>query len=391
MFQFDMIGRLVMPRETEKFHPYRESVSSKGWKNKRLNIDCICGVNRHLLTVSGGAWADEHGEIYTFAKAVDDGSGKRGKGESLRVPYNKRFDAKILEQIAEFRKFIIDLEAPGRRQKLLDMFTGNVTDEELNSIGLKSASEIEDAIKASEALRFEFISEMDFIDKLKEIVESGKYERKMFRVRGTAEYSYNEDTQTVYQNYVPNRIYLADDDAEPYSTGTFELLFCKDSVLPVAEDDDKYFINGWTMNYVNSSVRKGNIPCPTVLVIPIGDTEAEKKKSKKILSKFEVTDDGIYQYGVTVDMLNGAQREQIKLEDLDPDVQEEIELGVYTLADYIKDSGGSVFGERVREYRFVKPSRGYVRDGVKETGYTRDDMEIKPLETEEDDEDLFKD
>ena len=101
MFQFDMIGRLVMPRETEKFHPYRESVSAKGWKNKRLNIDCICGVNRHLLTVSGGAWADEHGEIYTFAKAVDDGSGKRGKGESLRVPYRKRFDAKILEQIAE--------------------------------------------------------------------------------------------------------------------------------------------------------------------------------------------------------------------------------------------------------------------------------------------------
>ena len=392
MFQFDMVGKLVMPRESEKFHPYRESVSSKGWKNKRLNVDCVCGFNRHLLTISDGAWDDEHGEIFTFSKGEVDSTGKRSKGEMLRIPYEKRFDPKWIEQVAEYRKFIIDLEQPGRRARLSEVYEavkkGTVTDEMLSSVGVKESSDVLPALEASEKLRFEFLTGMDFIDKVKEIVSSGTYTNKLFRIRGTAEYSYNEESQKVYQNYVPNRIYLASDDAETYSTATFEMLFGKDSIQPVAEDDDKYYINGWTMNYVNTSSRKGNIPCPTTIVIPIGNTEAEKKKSSKLLSKFKVDDDGIYQYGVSVDMLDGAQRQQIKLEDLDPDVQDDIELGIISLEDVINEMGGGMFGERVREYCFKSPMRGYVASGRKATAYSIDDMEIKPLDDAED-EDLF--
>ena len=51
--------------------------------------------------------------------------------------------------------------------------------------------------------------------------------------------------------------------------------------------------------------------------------------------------------------------------------------------------GGSVYGERIREYQFLKPAKGFTK-GRQDTVYTADDMVIKPLADEVDEmEDLF--
>ena len=51
------------------------------------------------------------------------------------------------------------------------------------------------------------------------------------------------------------------------------------------------------------------------------------------------------------------------------------------MEDIRKYLGGNVYGERIKEYQFVKPAKGFAR-GIQDTVYTDDDMVIKPIEEE---------
>ena len=82
-FNFSMVGTLSLPKETEKFHPYEERVTEKGWQMKTLRFSARCGDNTHILQVRSGNWADGHGDIFT-SKVVDR------KYEPLRVPFAER-------------------------------------------------------------------------------------------------------------------------------------------------------------------------------------------------------------------------------------------------------------------------------------------------------------
>ena len=41
---FEMIGKLSIPKETEKFHPYQEKQFDSGWIRKQLMFNVACGV-----------------------------------------------------------------------------------------------------------------------------------------------------------------------------------------------------------------------------------------------------------------------------------------------------------------------------------------------------------
>ena len=155
----------------------------------------------------------------------------------------------------------------------------------------------------------------------------------------------------------------------------------------------KYYVNGYVMEYDRN--RKSNIPVPTTVTIPVASKDAEEKEKKKVEAikhKFIVEDDTYKEYGVVVDMLNGAQKTEITEDMLSDEEKEDLECGLITMDDIRKELGGNVYGERVKEYQFVKPAKGFIR-GRQDTVYTDDDMVIKPLEEElpEGTEDLFDD
>lgn len=77
---------------------------------------------------------------------------------------------------------------------------------------------------------------------------------------------------------------------------------------------------------------------------------------------------------------------------LSDEEKEDLECGLITMDDIRKDLGGNVYGERIKEYQFVKPAKGFVR-GRQDTVYTDDDMIIKSIEEELPDgvDDLFND
>ena len=157
------------------------------------------------------------------------------------------------------------------------------------------------------------------------------------------------------------------------------------------EEKGKYYVNGYMMEYDQN--RKRNIPVPVTITIPAGKDEAGQKWAERVKHKFifEDDDESFKEYGSVVNMLNGAQRIEIDEDMLTDEQREDIKYGLTTLDDIRRDLGGSAFGERIREYQFVKPARGFTR-GREDTAYTEEDMVIKPIEEESPgEENLFED
>ena len=383
---FEMLGKITMSKETEKFKPYSETKYESGWVKRRIMFNAICGDNRHLLSVDGGSFADGHGDVYTFTKGSVDANGNKIKGESLKIPFKDRLTSPKLAEVAEFKKFVFDLEKPNRRYKLEKAAEKikegtSLTDEELRELGIESEADVKSELEKSNKKKHEFISEWDFVEFIKKVIDSGKYNDKKFFIRGNATYSYSDKNQKVYENYVPQRIYLADDDAEEYSTATIKVIYGADAVDEMsAEEKGKYYVSGYMMEYDNN--RKENIPVPVVVTIPVAPSEAsdkDKKKVEAIKRKFVVEDDTFKELGIEVNMLNGAQKVEITEDMLTDEQKEDLECGLITLDDIRADLGGNVYGDRVQEYQFSKIARGFTK-GRNDTVYTAEDMEIKPIE-----------
>lgn len=393
---FEMTGKLSISKDTEKFHPYTEKTYPSGWVRKQLLFNVTCGDNRHMLTVTAGAFADGHGDIYSFTKGGVDENGNKVKGESIQIPFKERLTSPKLAEIAEFKKFIIDLEQPGRRYKLQNMADKlhegkELTDEELKSVGLESKDDVTTALEKSNKKRHEFISEWDYIDFIKKVIDSEKYKDKLFFIRGNGEYQYSDSQQKVYESYIPTRIYLAADDAEPSSTATINIIFNSESLDEMSvEEKGKYYVNGHMMEYDQN--RKANIPVPVTIVIPVPeDDEKGKKKAEAFKHKFMLDDDTYKEYGAIVNMLNGAQKTEITEDMLTDEQREDLDLGIITMDDIRAEIGGNVYGDRIREYQLVKPARGFTK-GRQDTVWTDEDMIIKPIEEAiPDSEDLFED
>lgn len=393
---FEMIGRLSLPRATDKFEPFSTKKYESGWIRKQLMFNVTCGDNRHMLSITDGAFDDEHGDIYSFSKSTVDESGNRVKGETLIIPFKDRLTSPKLAEVAEFKKFVIDLERPGRRYKLEKASEKikegtSLTDEELKDLDIEDESEVNQELEKSKKRRHEFISGWDYIDYIFKLIDSGKYKDKKFFIRGNGEYQYSDKNQRVYESYIPNRIYLAADDAEERSTATINVLFNSESLDEMSvEEKGKYFVNGYMMEYDGN--RKSNIPVPVTITIPVPTDNADEKAKKRIEAikhKFMVEDDSFKEYGAVVNMLNGAQKQEITEDMLTDEQREDLDCGLITMDDIRAELGGSVYGERIREYQFLKPAKGFTK-GRQDTVYTADDMVIKPLADEVDEmEDLF--
>ena len=395
---FEMIGRLSFPRATDKFEPFSTKKYESGWIRKQLMFNVTCGDNRHMLSITDGAFDDEHGDIYSFSKSTVDESGNRVKGETLIIPFKDRLTSPKLAEVAEFKKFVIDLERPGRRYKLEKASEKikegtSLTDEELKDLDIEDESEVNQELERSKKRRHEFISGWDYIDYIFKLIDSGKYKDKKFFIRGNGEYQYSDKNQRVYESYIPNRIYLAADDAEESSTATINVLFNSESLDEMSvEEKGKYFVNGYMMEYDGN--RKSNIPVPVTITIPVPTDNADEKAKKRIEAikhKFMVEDDSFKEYGAVVNMLNGAQKLEITEDMLTDEQREDLDCGLITMDDIRAELGGSVYGERIREYQFLKPAKGFTK-GRQDTVYTADDMVIKLLADEVDEmEDLFDD
>jgi hypothetical protein len=381
---FEIVGKLSISKETEKFKPYEYRSFPSGWARSRLLFNIQSAENRHMLTTEGMFKEDGTGTVYTFTKGVTNPTThEKTKGENIQIAWKDRNKPENLEKVAEFKKFVIDLEQYGRRYKLENAVKkqeeGSLTDDELKELNL-DAEELQHELELSKKRRKEFLSEYDFTEYLYKLVSSDKLKDKVFKVSGNIVHS--EYNGKVYKKLVPSRLYLVPSDTEQTSIGNITVYYNKESLDTGSyEATKKYYVNGFVREY--DGQRKETIAIPLQLVLD--DTSEDEKHSKtvKVLKKqFEVEDNSWKEFGVKVKLLDGAQKVEIT-EDMLTDFQKEmLELDAISMDDIRKEIGGDVYGERVQEIVIVNISKGFTK-GRKDTVFVDSDFVIKAIEPEQ--------
>lgn len=326
MSSFNFVGKIVPVKDTEKFKGYTETVfPDSKWMKQRLVFNLVAGDNRHLVEINAGKWQDEkkNSVIYTMSRAKE---GK--KSEKIQIPWEKRNDPKTIETVAGNRIFTIDTDYFAHRKEL----------EEAGDTA---------ALEESNKKRRHFLASSDFCDFAKKVVYSEKIKDWTFRVSGDIVYTYSEKTGRYYQSYEVNKIYRVDPSTEPTCDVNIPFFFAegfmdKDSV----EETGKAIMSGYTEFYVSETKR--NWFCPVTLVMR-GDSEVIDI-TEELLSNFE--DSEICRAVLSCQAINGAQKRDINVEDLDERTQKAIKAGIMSEAQAIRNAGGQVYGERIQELRF---------------------------------------
>ena len=380
---FEFIGYLTTVKETEKFKPYMSTTSAKGYVTTIFQPTIVAGYNRHFTRMKSLYKADGTGKVFTFSKGtVDKDTDEKIKGEKLQIAWADRNKPESIEQVAEFKKFVIDLEEHNRRYKLEKALEkvkdGSITEDDLKELELVESADVEKALVDSHKKRKEFIHEHDFIELMKKLIDSEKFADRKFKISG--EIQWTEYQGKFRKNLVPSRIYLVDKDTEATCVGNITVFFKEDAVV---EAKDGFLVNGFIRNY--DSDRKEEIAAPVEIWLDTtnDDTDIKKEKLHKLLvNQFTVTDESYKEIGCKVQMLNGSQKVEIT-EDMLNDFQKEmIELGVMTLDDIRAELSGDLYGDKVEKMIVETVSKGYTK-GRKDTLYKDSDFVIKAIELKE--------
>lgn len=396
---FDFIGKLTIGKESDKFKPYEVKTSEKGWTSVKLLFNVIAGDNRHLLETRGGYFKDGSGKVFTTSKKGKDEQGNEVKGEKLEIPWKDRFNTDIVENVAEFKKFIVDLEEYGRRNKLEKALEkkndGTLSEEDLKELGVE---DIVKELELSNKKRKEFVAESDFTEYIHKVIASGKIDGKLFRVSGNIVHT--EYKGKFYKKYVPTRIYLAEKDAVPSSTGTITIFFTKDAVdNSLQSKTNKQYISGYVRDYENA--RKAEIPCPIKLILDNSkdeENEKNKKLNKFFENQFTVKDKTWKEIGVKIKILEGSQQLEITDDMLTQEQKDLLDIGAITMNDIRREMGDKpLYGDFINEMIIINVARGYTK-GRKDTLYKSEDFVVPepqileketPKNTSSDDDNIF--
>lgn len=358
MATFNWVGKIVPVKDTERFKGYTETVFESKWMKQRLVFNFISGDNRNLVEINAGKWQDDkkNSVIYTMSRAAE---GK--KSEKIQIPWAERNDPKRIESVAGNRVFTIDTDNFSHRKEL---------EEAGDTAGLEESNK----------KRRHFLAATDFCDFAKKVVYSEKIKEWSFRILGNIVYTYSEKTGLYYQSYEVNKIYRVDDDAEPSCEINMPFFFAEGFMDKDSFDETgKAIMSGYTTFYDSNT--KSNWFCPISLVMR-GEKDVVDI-TEELLNNFE--DSEVCTALLSCQAINGAQKRDVKLEDLDERTQKAVKAGVMSEAQAIKNAGGQVYGDRIQEFRFKE-----ILKHSEPTAYTVENLMEKP-HVEEKQVDIFND
>lgn len=388
MEQFNFCGKISLPKATEKFKPIEKKDFTSGWMNTTVKFNCVSDTNRLLCVAQGGKWkTDSKNTVKTFSKTYTDENGKKVKGQQIEIAWDKRFDEEEVAKVAGFKKFTVDTGDVKQRYLLRDLVKafedGEVTDEMLEQAGVTTKEEAEEALKKNEAKRKSFISEWDFAEYVAKVAASEKFKDKLFYVSGYYDVQRNAENGNWYTNYRVNRLVLAKEDAEASTEMKMTVYFTEDCIDDESfEENSKAFLNGYINYYDNNCKANGFKPVSIVI--------RDEKLLKAMKKKLSAEEDEVKSIGIVVKVIEGAERKEIRFEDLDEDTQDDISCGLLDFEEVRKALGGNVVGDRISELRF--DSLWAEKRTVEDTTYTAEDLQpakakVEETETIDDDDD----
>lgn len=332
---FEFVGKLKkIEKETDKFKAFEEKRYDSGWTNQTFKFNAINGNNSHIMQIRAGFWSKKDGsvddgkmKIYTQSKAEGG-----AKSQQMEVAFADRANPDVLSRVAYFRKFGINLNAPG---------------------------EAKDPSKDHE-----FIFEGDFMNALRKLIDNPNFTDRRIHMKGTMDIQYGESTGVFYRTFTPTRVWFASGDEKDMMRLSIDLIY---GAGAVEEGDGIIRVNCYH-RYYDANYRKdackGQTTCPIPFVV------RDKNIFDLVRRRFTNFPDGctFAKTDAMLDVINGTEMVSLTYDDLSDEAKENIDFGLSTLEDEIRLAGGTAFGDRVTELRFAS-SRN-----IQGTAYEAEDL-----------------
>lgn len=368
MAQFEIIATLKAVKDSDNFKALEVRDFDSGWQNTRYRFNAISGNNRFMLEIGGGKWKDDKkNQILTFSRAE---AGK--KPEKMTVKWEDRKNPEIIDKVAGYRIYTCNLLTYDERKALED------------------AGNEEEAKKKNH----QFLEKTEYAALVKRVIDSGKYTDAKFRILGTVDFQYSEKNNQYYRTLSVDKMYKVSDDTPCKAEMTINTYYTEDAVDTESYDETKKYLFNCYTDYYFSSVKENRFVPMTLVINGNGDEKAEKKANafKKKLTEFD-DEATVRKCGLVCQMIDGAEEQAITYDDLDEETRDNIDMGLIELEDAIKAVGGTMYGDRITEYRVKSLARNSTK-GSEATIYTEEDLKKLPVvSAEEDNEsvDIFDD
>lgn len=360
--KFTFVGKIKLPKEDAKrpLHSviYKKAEKDKAekdrtWEGHKLNFFMEVDKNNGQFAEMMAGWMTKSKEIKSWSKGSDT-----EKGSELLVPVAKRNDKEIIDMVADFKKYKV-----------------NLGEEKV------------------------FITDYDFVIYLAEALKT--VGDRLVYISG--DFKIEESNGKFYKKFIPKVVQFANEDATPKFSANIDIFFNEES-LSEARFEDQKLIDVMAYVQQNMGKEKGDRFLPLNLVIDAKkvdmENESHVKRLEYLKSQFSVGET-FHHVPWTVTVFRGADQVEFS-EDMLTDAQkEQIEFGLAKLSDFQR----SFNGETVELYKLIKPNLlGAFSEGAVDTSLSLEDVMAKlcnvsveiankednlvPTSTEEDD-DLF--
>lgn len=317
---FEFVGKIKkIERETEKFKAFEEKHYESGWCNQTFKFYAVNGNNSHVMQIKSGFWTKADGSIdESKMKIYTQSKSENGKSKSIEIAYANRTDPETVANVAFWRKYGINLSNP---------------------------SEAKDPSKD-----YEFVFEGDFMNALRKLMDNPKFAERKISIKGDMDIQYGENNDTFYKTFIPRRIRFARDEEPEQMKLSLEFIYGPEAITVI--DDDYIMVDGFH-KYYDGGYRKD--ACRGMAMCPIRFAVRDKNLIDLVKHRFtDFPDECRYtKTDVTLNVINGTQEVSLTYDDLSDEAKENVDFGLSTLEDEIKRAGGTVYGDRITEYRFA--------------------------------------
>jgi hypothetical protein len=406
---FEFIGRLAMPKETDKFKVHTKTEYDSKWVKEELKLNVRADENSETILISDGYFNKPN---YEFTKRcakekLEDGTYK--EVPDLKVNWNDRKNQTVISKVAFNQKYILDLsnnkERYDLRQAIENLKDDAVSDDIIKEVkekfelvrALEDKKDIVATLKEEllrlEGLKTEYLNKTDMVQDLLKLVKTSEGTNTVFKIVGNINFS--EWKGKVYKSFDVQRIEKAVDKESKKLrlTGVLDLYFNSTSLNEdTFETSKKYFLNVWTRTY-DSQLKKQIYVNISDIVADGSRLDFENPKHVKLIEtianafRFHIEgrtdkdEEKIYQIAFEVKFANGAEKKELTIDDLTETQKDYVESGIITLEDAILELGGDKFGDRIREIRLVKPTHiKEFMNGAEETELTMEDFVIERVD-----------
>lgn len=331
--RFSFCGTPVIPKQkADTKRPFCKEISKKDEKTKETKkmLSMTFGIKETDMNM---AFVEAFDSQQKVIKTMDVDN------EKMDVDWDDRFDEDIIEKVANYRKYIVDLgDEHGGRQ--------------------------------------EFITAYDMIEHLREhlpnydgrVVVTGQFTRDWYAKK-----------KTYFSKFRIQNVFAAPEERKNRLLLTMDLFYNKSSLDDSDFDENKKMtLDCYIEQYINKD--EGRKYVPIQVVFSGAKYDLENEKHKKLfdykMKYIKVKNKNMVHIPWEIVLLRGAEEAEFDESMLTDSQREQVELGIKSVDDFRPK--GNIYGDRIDEFRLFEPKlKGDYADGVLECDDTADEFEEK--------------